>query len=75
MPFDTSFPDYILKDYEGKEVGSGVIELEGIKRLNHEIPTHGSISLELGPGQWLNIMTTEDVFLSLTGKPEGWESV
>lgn len=36
------------------------------------IPTHGSISLQLG-SMWLNFQTSEWLVLSLTELPKTWE--
>jgi len=37
------------------------------------VPDHGSISLELEPGTWLNLKTSEWMHGTLSNEPEGWD--
>jgi len=38
-----------------------------------EVPTHGSISIEIKPGYWMNFKTSEWLTISWSEAPTGWE--
>lgn len=70
--------NYVIKDYDGKVLKdiSGVISIgsQGIESLPlFDIPTHGSISLEVKPNTWLNFKTSEWLTITLSGYAVGWE--
>lgn len=62
---------YEIKDIDGKTIKTGDNVADVLGWI--EIPTCGSISLELSPGRWLNVQTNEDIGLSITPTPQGNE--
>lgn len=59
---------YIIRDPDDEQVGEG----DDVTKLDDStIPTHGSISIEIQPGYWLNISTNENIFLKFGDKPKG----
>ncbi len=64
MRFETKYVD-------GTTRGTGD-NYRGIER-DVLIPDHGSISLQLGDGTWLNFKTSEWLTVSASNEPEGWD--
>lgn len=61
--------NYVIKDVDNKTVATGanVADLE-----EADLPAHGSVSIELSGGRWLNFLTSEWLIVKITTQPEGW---
>jgi len=63
---------FIVKDHEAKVVMEGDDVVAAVEEINERVPTHGSLHLEVLPGKWLNVKTSEWLIVTLAEAPKGW---
>lgn len=61
--------NYQTHDSQGKQEDRGQL----IPGREPEVPTHGSISFEIGPDLWLTVMTSEWAIVHVKDAPYTWK--